>query len=200
MKHNSNKFNKLPINTPRNNQFVSEVRNIYTEEMEMHKLKTEFKDRQQFLPILIMSIRKFRSAMLSQDPLAKNKEIDLWKRLLPYLECKKIPPYTPINHNSNMFFIVESGVVNLTHHLIQGNFCETMSSKTAYGVINSTKAESSLLSISSDTECVLRFIDSDNLIKMKVEDPELFTELILLTLAIHRERSRELLGFSLISM
>ncbi|QEU62913.1 hypothetical protein KDRO_F08490 [Kluyveromyces lactis] len=200
LKKSQNRMSKLPVNTPRNHQFVSEVRNIYTEEMEIQKLSNELKERQQFLPIFLMSIRKFRNAIQSPNELKRTNELDLWKRLISYFQQKKFPPNTEIRHRNNMFIVVESGVLNLTHHLIQGEFYETMSPKTAYGVISNVNSDPLAVSITTDTECVLRYIDAESLADLKLTDPELFTELLILVMAIHRDRFRELLGYSLISM
>ena len=202
MKRTQNRLSKLPINTPRNHQFVSEVRNIYTEEMEIQKLSaSDSKERPHFLSILLMSIRKFRTDIQSQDEVKRRKELDLWKRLVPYFEQKKPPPHTQIYHENNMFIVLESGALNLTHHLTQGEFYETMSSKTAYGVLNNnTQYDPQAVTITTDTECVISLLNSETLSKIKSKDPELYTELILLIMSIYRERFRELLGYSLISM
>lgn len=100
-----------------------------------------------------------------------------------------------------MFIVLESGALNLTHHLTQGEFYETMSSKTAYGVLNNnTQYDPQAVTITTDTECVISLLNSETLSKIKSKDPELYTELILLIMSIYRERFRELLGYSLISM
>ncbi|CDO94304.1 unnamed protein product [Kluyveromyces dobzhanskii CBS 2104] len=200
LKKSQNRMSKPPINTPRNHQFVSEVRNIFSEEMEIQKLSSDVKERQQFLPVLLMSIRKFRNAIQSTDETKRKNELDLWKRLIPYFEQKKFPPKTEIRHRSNMFIIVESGALNITHHLVQGEFYETMSPKTAYGIINNVSNDPLAVSITTDTECVIRYIDINSLTALRSKDPELYAELLILIMSIHKERFRELLGYSLISM
>lgn len=195
----TNKSNKPPINTPRNSQFVSEVRNIYSEELEMHKLNSAFKERQQLLPVLLLALRKYRTQIMSDNISVRNTEIDLWKRLIPYFRLEKIPQNTRIEHNNNIFFIVEDGVVNLTHLLVQGKFYESMSSKTAFGIVGAGVSNSSIM-ITTEIECFIRIIDSKTLNLIKSEDISLYTELILTIMAINKDMFRELLGYSLISM
>ena len=191
----------LPINTPRNNQIVTVAQKIFPDEQNVTHLRTQYQKREPVLPLLLVALKKFRPQIMSYDKDVKQAEEDFWSKLCPYFVRKRFAPGSLLLHNNNLFFLVESGMLKITYDLHQGQFYETMSSKTCYGRIsgNADFTTNLYVSIKTETDCAVWIIDATNLANLKEKNLALYAELLLVVMSINQYRSKELLGYSLVS-
>ncbi|SCV06053.1 LANO_0H21066g1_1 [Lachancea nothofagi CBS 11611] len=192
----------LPLNTPRNTQFVSVAQKLLTDEQSIPHYKQSYREKQPVLPLLFSSLQKFRPQMMSSNNKVKETEEKLWAGLGKYFVKRRLAAQTLLPHRDNIFFVIESGMVKVTYNLRQGQLYEIMSGKTCYGRMSTQGSGDDLIScveVTMETDCTLWIIDEGSLAKLKNENPNLYTEILLVTLSINQERLRELLGYCLVS-
>ncbi|SCU80024.1 LADA_0B04632g1_1 [Lachancea dasiensis] len=194
----------LPANTPRNNQFVSVAQKLLTDEQSMPSFKQSYREEQPVLPLLFASLQRFLPQDSSSNGALKDSELQLWSALGKYFVKTKLAAQTVLPHRENIFFVIESGMVKLTYNLRQGQLYEVMSGKTCYGVMSAHNSSFranpvSCVEVSTETDCSLWIIDDKGLNKLKKDNPQLFTEVLLITLCINQDRLKELLGYCLVS-
>lgn len=194
-------LSSVPINTPRNNQMVSVAQNIFKNEEENAKsLREQLHNEQPVLPLLLLALKPYRPTIASTDKIQRDQEIDLWNQLCPFFKQEAITSDTLIVHSSNIFFIVETGVLKASFQLPQGTVYETMSNRTCYGkIIENDSDLTTSLTIKTETDSVLWIIESDILNTIRIEKPQLYIELVLLIMVIKDRRFKDLLGHALVS-
>lgn len=194
-------FSTLPINTPRNTNFLQEASNTY---------KRELVDQQQ----AVKEDEPLSLLMLSLQGVS-TKPREFWKKLIPYFHS----PFTLANGQTlsfkitdSFFVLVEKGVVTVDLHTnisdeggvpiihetllprtIIGRFAggsEDVSSGHKRRLINSFKAKK---------DCKYWEIDDKALNRLRAEEPELFMELMLVVMKMNEERFENFTGYALIS-
>ncbi|EDO15931.1 hypothetical protein Kpol_480p18 [Vanderwaltozyma polyspora DSM 70294] len=193
----------LPINTPRNNQVLSVARKVFKNEAQTaSKFKTHNETDKPVLSLLLYSIRLFRPDVFSEDVSIREKEINFWGQLSPYFRRSLFPTGSTLVNSSNFFFVVESGVVRVTHDLPQGIVSETMSNRTCYGKVvghRGTVTNLPKIIFKTETESIIWMIDDDTMSRIKKENLNLYTELLLLVMTIREYRYKGLIGYTLVS-
>ncbi|SCU83942.1 LAFA_0D06920g1_1 [Lachancea sp. 'fantastica'] len=192
----------LPLNTPRNTQFVSVAQKLLTDEQAMPSFKQSFCEKQPVLPLLFASLQKYRPQILSSSKKVKEAEEKLWSGLGNYFVKRRLAAQTFLPHKDNIFAVLESGMVKVTYNLRQGQLYEIISGKTCYGRISSQNTGGypvSSVEVTMETDCVIWVIDEAGLAKLRNENLNLYTELLLVTLCINQDRLKELLGYCLVS-
>ncbi|CEP60318.1 Vsb1p LALA0_S01e07954g [Lachancea lanzarotensis] len=192
----------LPLNTPRNTQFVSVAQKLLTDEQSMPTYKHSYREKQPVLLFLFASLQKYRPQILSSNTKVKEAEEKLWSGLGSYFVKRRLAAQTLLPHKDNLFAVLESGMVKVTYNLRQGQLYEIISGKTCYGRIsaqNSGGYPVSSVEVTMETDCVIWVIDDVGLAKLRNENLNLYTELLLVTLCINQDRLKELLGYCLVS-
>ncbi|CAL9737529.1 hypothetical protein MOSE0_M02234 [Monosporozyma servazzii] len=198
----------MPINTPRNHQVISVAQNVYNNDEQTTKsLRNQLQNEDPVVPLLLLALKSYRPNIISTDKDIRKQEIELWSKLSVYLTKTILESGSVLQHDNNIFFVVETGILKALFHLPQGTVYETMSNRTCYGKMveftadlsENKQLENPSLTIKTETESVLWIIDSNALQRMRQEDPELYIELTLLIMSIKDKRFKDLLGHALIS-
>ncbi|SCU94885.1 LAME_0F09780g1_1 [Lachancea meyersii CBS 8951] len=192
----------LPLNTPRNTQFVSVAQKILTDERSMPTYKQSYREKHPVLPLLFSSLQKYRKQISTSNPQSKEADEKLWSALGGYFVKRKLAAQTPLPHKDNIFAVIESGMVKVTYNLRQGQLYEIISGKTCYGRMSAKNTGDfpiSSVEVTMETDCVIWVIDEAGLAKLRAENPNLYTELLLICLCINQDRLKELLGYCLVS-
>ncbi|KAK5781374.1 hypothetical protein RI543_001215 [Arxiozyma heterogenica] len=205
-------FMSMPINTPRNHQIFSVAQNIFkTDEQTAKTIRNQLKSEDPIVPLLLLALKPYRSRIASPEKKIRDQEISLWSRLSPYFKKGVIENGSILQHDNNIFFVVETGVLKALFNLPQGTVYETMSNKTCYGKMmiqfnnvldtteNKSEANKGNLIIKAETDAVLWVIDKESLQTMREKEPDLFIELTLLVMSIKDKRFKDLLGHALVS-
>lgn len=199
-------------NTPRNYQMLHVAQNVFRNEEQTTNVLAEnvnefLETEEPILTLLLLALKQYKPDIISINKTTSESEILLWSQLCPYFTKTTLPEQSTINHNSNIFFIVENGILKATYKLLQGNVYETMSTRTCYGKIIKTSDPSDggrvigfdSLEIKVETDSVLWIIDSEALHRLRKENIELFLELTLLIMEIRDIRFKDMLGYALVS-
>lgn len=191
----------LPVNTPRNTQFVSVAQKIFSDEENVSNLRNHYRVEQPVLPLLLIALKRFRPQVMSTEKQIKESEEKLWSGLCKYMTKKRLAAQSLVPHHNNIFFLVESGMLKVTYNLHQGQLYEIMSSKTCFGMINGKAAElpESTVEIRTETDCVVWVMDVNNLATLQKENLVSYTELLLVTMNMNQSRYRDLIGYCLVS-
>lgn len=191
----------LPFNTPRNDHMLSVAQKVFTNEQRtVDSLKKNYKDLPPALPLLLFALKPYRPNILSDDNGLKNSEIELWSRLCPYFSRRRLASQSILLSNSDIFFVVETGILKIIFDLPQGIVYESMSNRTCYGkVLIPGSRPASDVTIKTETEVALWIIEASALTRLKQENPDLYTELILLIATIKEQRYKQILGYTLVS-
>ncbi|CDH08363.1 related to sulfate transporter family protein [Zygosaccharomyces bailii ISA1307] len=193
----------LPLNTPRNHQMLSVAQNILNNEEEgVDSFNAQGNDEQPVLQLLLFALKSYRKNITSSEPHVREKETELWSQLAPYFIQRKLATQSILLRNDDIFFVVETGLLKIAIDLPQGIVYETMSNRTCYGSIvgrDNKLAKDRKVTIVTETDSSLWVIDSTNLQRLRAENLELYTELVLLCLLIKSSRFEELLGYTLVS-
>ncbi|CAR27060.1 ZYRO0C07986p [Zygosaccharomyces rouxii] len=201
---NFRNLSSLPMNTPRNHQMLSVAQNMFNDEEDVDALEDEScNDGQQpVLPLLLFALKSYRKNITSTDPHLRERETQLWSQLVPYFVKRRLTTQSILLHNQDFFFVVESGLLKIALDLPQGVVYETMSNRTCCGNIVGSDYKSSeehKVTIVTETDTCLWLIDVDGLQKLRAENLQLYTELVLLCLLIKSRRFEQLLGYTLVS-
>lgn len=197
-------LSSLPTNTPRNHQMLSVAQNIlnYEEDVDPLENQSTNDDQQSVLPLLLFALKSYRKNITSADPHLRNRETHLWNQLVPYFVRRRLASQSILLHNQNFFFVVESGLLKIALNLPQGVVYETMSNRTCCGNIIGSDCKLSdnhTATIVTETDTCIWLIDIDALQKLREENLQLYTELVLLCLLIKSRRFEQLIGYTLIS-
>ncbi|AGO11169.1 AaceriAFR304Wp [[Ashbya] aceris (nom. inval.)] len=187
---------QVPLdNTPRNAQIMTAAQTVYSGEQQLNKTFAKYKASHPVLSLLLVALKRYRPGNAYKEV----NEIRLWKNLCPYFARKSFQPQTSISDEGDMFFVVESGLLKITYMLPQGSLQEAVASKTCYGNISGPSAISYSSVIRTETDCVLWMIDASGLQKLKEDNLQLYTELLVVYISVVQHRFKELLGYSLIN-
>lgn len=200
---NYNNLLSVSLATPRNGQMLSVARKVFSNEQKtVDSLKTQFKELPAVLPLLLFSLKLYRPNVISENTSVRTKETQQWARLCPYFTRRRLASQSILLHNHDIFFVIETGILKIIYDLPQGMVYESLSNRTCYGKILTPDIAPSLegdVTIKTETEVTVWIIDSDALAKLKQENLDLYTELILLIAVIKEQRYRHVLGYTLIS-
>lgn len=201
--HNMQDLMSLPFNTPRDDHMLSVAQKVFKNEQKtVVNLKSQYKDLPPVLPLLLFALKPYRPGILSDNTDAKNHEIELWSRLCPYFTRRRLASQSILLHNNDIFFVIETGILKIVFDLPQGIVYESMSNRTCFGKVlipGSKPCTEGKVTIKTETEVALWLVDTNALTKLKKENLDLYTELILLIATIKEQRYRQILGYTLVS-
>lgn len=201
--HHMQNLMSLPFNTPRNDQMLSVAQRVFKNEQKtVDSLKVNYKELPPVLPLLLFALKPYRPGILSEDTNVKNSELELWSKLCPYFSRRRLASQSILLHNSDIFFVMETGILKIVYDLPQGIVYESLSNRTCYGIVlnpGTRPCSESKVTIKTETEVVLWVIDSSILARLKQENLSLYTELILLIATVKEQRYRQILGYTLVS-
>lgn len=189
--------------TPRNGQILSVAQNVFKNEQKtVANLKTQYSEVSPVLPLLLFSLKLYRPIIISENTTVKNRETKLWAKLCPYFTRRRLASQSILLHNNDIFFVIETGILKIVYDLPQGMVYESLSNRTCYGKVLTPGARQSAegnVTIKTETEVTVWVIDSTALARLRQENPDLYTELILLIAVIKEQRYRQILGYTLVS-
>ncbi|KAJ9568972.1 uncharacterized protein HLK63_I06039 [Nakaseomyces glabratus] len=193
----------LSNNTPRNYQLVSAAQQAFSNEQQIStEIDTKLKIPDPLLKVLLFALKLYRPNIVSMDTEKRTDEVEFWKQLCPYFTRKVFTANTTFLHNNNFFFLVDAGILKVIYNLPAGSVYETLSNGTCYGKILSKRDNENInqnLRVQVETDTILWIIDEKSMEIMKMDNIVLYTELVLLILAIRDTRFKELLGYTLVS-
>ncbi|SCV02950.1 LAMI_0H04280g1_1 [Lachancea mirantina] len=194
----------LPMNTPRNTQFVSAVQKLYLDEQRISSIKKKYLNDQPVLSHLLVALKAFRPRLMSADKDAREAEERLWSQLGKYFTKKRLAAHSVLLHQENVFFLIESGMMKVKYNLLQGQIYEILASRTCCGRISSDlsgehEGPEFFVEMSTETDCSIWIIDTSALHLLRSENLPLFTELLLLCIGMQEQRLGQLLGYCLVS-
>ncbi|CCE63055.1 hypothetical protein TPHA_0D04210 [Tetrapisispora phaffii CBS 4417] len=199
----SQRLMSLPLNTPRNHQLLSVARNVFKNETQaVSRFKNLDNGEDAFTQLLLQSIRRFRPDVFSESKDIRAQEIKFWTQLAPYFNKIFVETNSTFLNENNFFFLLDSGVIKVTHDLAPGKLSETMLSRTSYGILsskNNRTYKTHKVTFIPETKSVIWLIDSEGLKKMEKENLKLYSELTLLIMSISDYRFKALLGYTLVN-
>lgn len=194
-----NKYAALPINTPRNTNFIKEAQQYIKKESSIiHKpLRSTSTstnvELQEPLPLLLFSLQGL-----------SNKDESYWKKLVPFFEKRIINADEELHiaPTESFFVLMESGVLTVTYYInSSANIYETLLPRTIIGrfnddVVRKDRYKSVLKAKANTTIWVLNDTKLNNLKQNKIE---LYNELLLIVVKLNDERFENITGYTLIS-
>lgn len=200
---NYNNLMSLSMATPRNGQMLSVAQKVFNNEQKtVDNLKTQYNELPPVLPLLLFSLKLYRPTILSENSSVRTQETKQWAKLCPYFTRRRLASQSILLHNNDIFFVIETGILKIVYDLPQGMVYESLSNRTCFGKILTPGVRPSLegdVTIKTETEVAVWIIDSAALVRLKQENLELYTELILLIAVIKEQRYRQILGYTLVS-
>jgi SulP family sulfate permease len=181
-------FSSLPINTPRNVNFLQEAQKTYTQDFEnIPKLNDP-----QPLSLLMFSLQG-----------VSDKPKDFWKKLIPFFKLELISLHSDLQFSTHdsFFILVESGVLNVEYHINgSDDIHETLLPRTILGRFSDSMSQHRLFnSLSAKQESRVWIINKESLGELQKAEPEVYMEMMLVVIKLNEERFENVTGYALIS-
>lgn len=184
----------IPINTPRNFNFLQEAQKTYKKEVEHStgSSNTKAVTLPEPLSLLVFSLQGVSS-----------RPLDFWSKLTPFFKVKTLSARSDLEFRSmdSFFLLVESGVLNVDFHINGTNdIHETLLPRTIFGRFSDAMAQHRLCNaFSVKQEAKVWIVDNDAMVKLKITEPEVYMEMMLVVMKMNEERFENFTGFALIS-
>ncbi|ONH66904.1 putative sulfate transporter YvdB [Cyberlindnera fabianii] len=182
----------LPINTPRNTNFLEQAQATYKKEMETTKTTPETKTDPEPLPLLTFSLQGL-----------SNKPSPFWTPLVPLFKSIQmtIDDSLVFQQGSSFFLLVEDGVISLSYYKNDTReIPETLLPRTMCGRFSDATnryANTTTLKVKQNAKCWI--LDTQALNKLKEKDVEAYCELMLVVMKLNEERFANVTSYALIS-
>ncbi|CCH41573.1 putative membrane protein [Wickerhamomyces ciferrii] len=203
------KLNVLPINTPRNTNFIKEVSKFNLNESNIIETnqKLHGDDDETSNPILLSSSSNLKEPI----PLltfalqgVSGKEESFWKPLegLFKKEVINVDKELQIDPKESFIILVETGIITVTYHINQNaNIYETLLPRTIIGKIKDEVERKDRYKsvLKAKNQSIVWFLDNDTLNDLKCNKLELYNELLMVIAKANDERFENITGYTLIS-
>jgi SulP family sulfate permease len=192
----------LPINTPRNTNFMQQARITYKKERNLEYSTRHSKTGEdkadpitdnEPLPLLLFALQGLSS-----------KDQDYWSSLVKSftkLEVLK-DEIISIDSAESYFMLIESGIITITYKINDtANIYETYLPRTILGKFESDDVNKDRFGteIKAKRDTTVWILKDDALKKLKEEDLRVYNELLLVLVGLNEERFENVTGYSLIS-
>jgi len=209
-------YSALPINTPRNNNFIEEAQRFLrkgsinkqvtqspsvvpgssssTTATTTNTTNLDPSQLQEPLPLLLFAFQGY-----------SNKEPSYWKKLAPFFEKRLIlkDEEIKIPLKDSFFLLVESGILKVTYYINENaNIYETLLPRTLIGRFNDEiiRKDRYKSVIKAKIESSIWVLNDSKLNNLKQNKIELYNELLLIVVKLNEERFESITGYTLMSV
>lgn len=202
----SNNYENAIIGTPRQIQFMKAARKLkQNEQNEEDLILNKINDKERKISITNSTNFKQPLYIILQimQGLSYKTEINFWNKLIPYLNKINFQSGEKIynkNENQPCLYFFESGLIDFEIKFNNLNFIINSSELplTMFGDIIISNSDRSI-SYKANTNCILWKLDSNNINKLRIENAELYEELLVVCIRIATQRFESITSNVLIS-
>ena len=129
-----------------------------------------------------------------------DKNEDFWFRAVPFFTAKEYPKGTILylcGEPAHGFYLLEDGILRADYDLPQGQYFESIVAGTTCGELPFFSETSRTATVQAETDCKTWLLDRENWDRLQKADPDIASELLLISLKLTSERMSAITSYVL---